>query len=277
MKTLFAALLLSISANSFADNNTFRLSAPFKGLYINASADGTNNNGQDGSISEPENPECDNPENIGSSHIDGQCSGKIIVDNKMLRQLVESEGDYSDETIYTGQVTDMSNLFSSRNPIYSISRWDTSNVTNMSQMFYRSNPIYDITEWDTSNVTNMYQMFAYSGIFNQDISGWDVSKVTSMESMFNRATDFNHDIGNWDTSKVTNFNYMFYRARGFNQDIGNWNVSNATNMGYMFNDANAFSADLSNWCVTKFNSEPPYFSLNSALTTENKPLWGTCP
>lgn len=199
MKTLFLAVLLSISANSFADNTTFRLSAPFKGLYINYSADGTLNNGQGGSIPEHENPECDNPENIGYSDFTGQCGGKIIVDNEMLRQLVESEGDYSDETIYTGQVTDISALFSSRTPIHSISGWDTSNVTDMSYTFSRSNPPYDITKWDTSSVTNMTQMFSYAYGFNQDISDWDTSNVTSMLSMFNRATDFNQNISQWDT------------------------------------------------------------------------------
>jgi|TARA_Y100000389_G_scaffold165397_1_gene169577 hypothetical protein len=31
------------------------------------------------------------------------------------------------------------------------------------------------------------------------------------------------------------------------------------------------------WCVTNFASEPEEFSAGSALTEDNKPLWGTCP
>ena len=38
-----------------------------------------------------------------------------------------------------------------------------------------------------------------------------------------------------------------------------------------------FNQDLSNWCVTNITSEPSGFATSSPLTTENKPVWGTCP
>jgi hypothetical protein len=48
-------------------------------------------------------------------------------------------------------------------------------------------------------------------------------------------------------------------------------------MGFMFNAATLFNQDLTNWCVTNITSEPSGFSYTSALTTANKPVWGTCP
>ena len=48
-------------------------------------------------------------------------------------------------------------------------------------------------------------------------------------------------------------------------------------MNDMFRDATLFNQDLSGWCVSNISSEPENFSLNSALSNENKPVWGTCP
>ena len=35
--------------------------------------------------------------------------------------------------------------------------------------------------------------------------------------------------------------------------------------------------NLTSWCVTTITSEPNLFSTDSALTSANKPDWGTCP
>ena len=135
----------------------------------------------------------------------------------------------------------------------------------------------DISNWDVSNVTNMGYMFNSATSFNQDISSWDVSSVTKMRFMFYSASSFNQDIGNWDLSSVTDVERMFGDASSFNGDISSWDVSNVTNMGYMFYSAYDFNQDISGWCVRNIFSEPTGFSINSSLSEDNKPVWGTCP
>lgn len=199
-------------------------------------------------------------------------------------------------------LTDMSNLFENKTTFNSdISNWDVSSVTNMSRMFsgassfnqpigswnvsnvtsmismFRDTPFnQDISSWDVSKVTNMSNMFRSSN-FNQPLNSWDVSSVIDMGFMFYLATSFNGNISSWDVSSVTNMGSMFYGAASFNQDIGSWNTSNVLTMGSMFRGTTIFNQDLTNWCVFYITSEPFNFSLDSALTTGNKPVWGTCP
>jgi surface protein len=186
---------------------------------------------------------------------------------------------------------------------YDIGGWDVSNVTNMWGTFTGATSFnQDISGWDVSNVTNMLNMFTGATSFNQDISGWDVSSVQNMSFMFDGATSFNQPIGAWDTSNALSMSYMFSSASAFNQDIGAWDTSKVyymngmfqaainfnqdigawktaavEEMQFMFSGASAFNQDLSNWCVGYFQSEPSSFATGSALTTENKPVWGTCP
>jgi|TARA_B110000093_G_scaffold152662_1_gene167877 surface protein len=70
---------------------------------------------------------------------------------------------------------------------------------------------------------------------------------------------------------------MFKSATVLNQNIGSWNTSNANEMSYIFYFAQIFNQDLSGWCVTKIASEQTGFAISSALTNNNKPIWGTCP
>lgn len=183
----------------------------------------------------------------------------------------------------TGNVSDMSLMFySAYNFNQNIGSWNTSNVSNMRGMFYDVTSFnQDIGSWNTSNVTDMYLMFYNASSFNQDLHFWDTRNVTDMSWMFTNATAFNGNISTWNTSNVTNMALMFagpfLGTTLFNGNIGSWNTGNVSNMYGMFNSATSFNQDLSHWCVTNIVSEPVAFSVGSALTTGNKPVWGTCP
>ena len=215
-----------------------------------------------------------------------------------------------------GNVTNMTYMFLGCNDFnQNIGGWDVSNVTKMTGMFIEAFKFnQNISEWDVSNVEYMDTMFQNADSFNQSIVSWDVSNVKTMTSMFSEidcvttlgesipnCTGFDQNIGDWDVSNVRDMRYMFkkniffnkdigdwnvsnveimnymFSGTPFNQDIGDWDVSNVTQMGWMFNNAQEFNQDLTKWCVTNITSEPNDFSVSSALTQVNKPLWGTCP
>jgi len=179
----------------------------------------------------------------------------------------------------TSSVTDMEGVFNgATNFNQNIGSWNTSNVTDMQNMFANATAFnQNIGIWDTSNVTNMFSMFSNAAAFNQNIGGWDMSNVTNMGSMFSGATAFNQDIGSWDTFSVTSMGAMFNNATAFNQNIGGWDTSSVSLMNFMFNGATAFNQNLTGWCVGNFQAEPVDFATSSALTSGNKPVWGTCP
>ena len=101
--------------------------------------------------------------------------------------------------------------------------------------------------------------------------------VTNISGILEGASSFNGNISLWNVSKVTNMSNAFKSATVFNQDIGLWQVSNVTNMNGMFNLATNFNQNLTNWCVTNITSAPANFSVGSALSASNIPIWGTCP
>jgi len=264
---------------------------------------------------------CYDPNNIGKVGTGPECNGMLIVDRGMLTSAVGNgyqithEGTVftladSEHKVFTGQVTDMSFLFSWTDFNGNIAYWNTSNVTNMSAMFSAAFSFNQpIGTWNTSKVTNMSEMFSNAQAFNQNISSWNTSKVTNMSYMFGAATSFNQPIGSWDTSSVTDMSSMFSGTAAFkspfNQPIGNWNVSKVRNMSNMFENASAFNQAISNWDVsavtnmdnmfiyaTAFNGDlscwnvqhispsgPTWFSYGSPLDSKAqfKPKWGQEP
>ena len=136
---------------------------------------------------------------------------------------------------------------------------------------------YENYRLDISNVLDMWGIFWDAISFNQDIGNWNISNLNKMRQMFDGATSFNQDIGDWNTFNVEDMAEMFSGASAFNQNIGNWNTSNVNNMSSMFKDAIVFNQDISNWCVKNILTEPPDFSVNSPLISDNKPQWATCP
>jgi len=223
------------------------------------------------------------------TNMSGMFSGDLLEPSSPFNQPI---GDWD-----VGNVTDMSNMFSGTPFNQPIGNWDISNVINMRFMFSNSQFNQPIGDWDVSNVTNMSGMF-FGTPFNQPIGNWDVSSVTIMSQMFDitpfnqpignwdvgnvrnmlqmfSRSPFNQPIGDWDVSQVTEMSNMFTRSQ-FNQPIGEWDVSNVKNMRGIFGDS-PFNQNISDWCVWRIETEPFQFSLNSPLTPQNKPKWGTCP
>jgi surface protein len=170
-------------------------------------------------------------------------------------------------------VTNMTQMFSNSQFNQPIGNWDVTSVTVMTAMFNNSLFNQDIGNWNVRNVKDMDMMFNDSP-FNQEIGNWNVSSVTNMAAMFS-STPFNKPIGNWDVSRVVEMRDMFSNSQ-FNQPIENWDVSKLINMLRMFQNSQ-FNQNISSWCVSNLNSEPENFSTSSPLTSENKPVWGTCP
>ena len=180
----------------------------------------------------------------------------------------------------TANVVNMSNMFykaeSFNKPLDS---WDVQNVNNMSAMFqdaYIFNQ--NIDDWNTSNVSNMFSLFRRAVAFNQPLNNWNLEQVTTIERMFYDSYAFNQPLSNWNTSNISNMNNVFTNTQNFNQDISNWDTSNVTSFDEMFDNASAFNQNLSSWCVSKITTTPTNFAgRNALLSTENMPIWGTCP
>jgi uncharacterized repeat protein (TIGR02543 family) len=171
------------------------------------------------------------------------------------------------------KVTNMRFMFANSPFNHPLGNWDVSKVNTMEFLFSGTSFNHPLGNWDVSNVTNMHGMFAGTP-FNHSIENWDVSNVRNMNAMFT-GTPFNHSIENWDVSNVMDMREMF-NVSSFNQPLGKWDVSNVRFMGFMFN-MTPFNQDISNWCVIYITSEPEFFSNNAPLTSEKKPVWGSCP
>ena len=186
----------------------------------------------------------------------------------LVDELIEERGNEADlNDIYTGDITDMSELFKYRSGFNGdkfngdISGWDGSNVENMYHMFFGCWEFNgDISQWDVSNVKDTHGMFGGCKSFNQDISGWDVSSVEDMSAMFTCCYIFNQDISGWDVSNVENMEKMFSRCEKFNQDLSGWDVSNVENMSYMFSYCSSFNQDISCWDVSKVKNMSAMFA-----------------
>lgn len=156
-----------------------------------------------------------------------------------------------------------------------INNWDVSNVENMRGLFYDAQSFNQpIGSWDVSNARNMRDTFRRTFSFNQPLGSWDVSNVENMDNMFFLANVFNQNLNTWNTSSVERMNSMFRSASSFFQPIGDWDTSLVITMDRMFRDASSFNQDISCWNVTLL-SEPLEFSVNSPLSSQNTPLWGT--
>ena len=182
----------------------------------------------------------------------------------------------------TSNVENMAIMFNNNSSFQQdLNSWDTSSVADMSSMFRNSTYNGNISNWNVANVETMSFMF-YESEFVGDLSQWNTSSLIYMRQIFagseNKSTNFNSDISGWNVSNVEDMRGSFYYNTSFNQDIGSWDVSSVLYMQNMFQEAASFNQDLSGWCVQNFyNGLPNAFATGSSLTTENLPVWGTCP
>jgi len=279
MKKLIIIGLSLLSINTFAQDYVY------KGLN-NVEAKIGLSSEENTETSETVSADCYDPANIGQRISAQGCDGLLIVDNNILYNLSlgnsyttsdnEIINSYADNNIFTGQVTNMNNLFYNKSVLYPISGWNVSNVKTMSNIFRNSNFNQNINSWDVSNVTSLIYAFSEATNFNQPLNNWDVSNVTNMLDLFSYATNFNQPLNNWNVENVTNMNNLFLGATNFNQPLNNWNTSNAINMITMFKDAASFYQDISSWCVENIEYRPSAFDANSMLRYRDdfKPKWG---
>lgn len=308
---LIIIFLIGIISNSALSNISGIYQLPLSNLSLNLKEENDDSNANlnidansGGSSNEVLYPSCYDPLNVGNIGTVGVCLDLLIVDNQLIKDVVLQNGIFSDvnltrtdwsvSDLFTGQVTDMSNLFfnfvdgSLINDLNSedIGYWDTSRVTNMDLLFVQSNYNKDLSSWDTSNVTSMVATFAFSA-FNQPINNWDVSSVTEMSLIFYQNETFNQPLSNWDVSNVVNDVYvgglkdsMFKLATAFNQDISMWNVSKMKSLSEMFVGATSFNQDLSSWTPDSYPPVPySDFSASSHIEFANiklkHPTWKT--
>ena len=236
---------------------------------------------------DPQN--CFKKEYIETIGYAGECKGKLIVNEEILRALVNEEykgkiiknngflfkviTNYDDDNIFTGQVTDMSSLFLNKEVDYSIEDWNTSNVTNMRYMFAVNefkNPAANsaMPGFEMERFTEKDLELVVTSELKENIGNWDVSKVIDMSSMFS-GRQFNRPLNNWDVSKVTDMSYMFYDNKKFNRPLNNWNVSNVKNMSCMFVRTIEFNHPLNNWDVSKVTDMS---GMLAAAESFNQPL-----
>lgn len=119
------------------------------------------------------------------------CEGMLIVDDTMLRSAASpaAGGDASfaltgpDAQTYTFD-EDARNLF-------------TGQVTDLSDLFAVTGFDGDVGYWATSRVTTMAGLARSASQFNADIGGWDTSGVLDLARAFEAATSFNQDLSGW--------------------------------------------------------------------------------
>ena len=226
---------------------------------------------------------CSKSEDIESPpSITFENSGKIYFENNICKcpQATIGDQDKIEGIVYTAVNNASIRIELSKGNIYLCTTLvtDMSGTSNPLANFFNDNSFNgNIGFWDVSNVTNMDGMFFNAESFNRDITHWDTSNVENMGSLFKNASSFNQDISNWDTSKVTKMLDLFALAKAFDQNIGKWDTSSATIMDGMFREAILFNQDLSSWCVKNIDLLPENFALESGLSEEHFPVWGTCP
>lgn len=119
------------------------------------------------------------------------CEGMLIVDDAMLRAAGSPEAGGDGSFAVTGPDAQVYTFADSERDLF------TGQVTDMSDLFALTSFSGDVGYWSTSGVTRMDRLARSAALFNPPIGGWDVSRVTGMTGMFDGAPDFNRDLSAW--------------------------------------------------------------------------------
>lgn len=123
--------------------------------------------------------------------------------------------------------------------------------------------------FDNIRFTNQDLLTKVPSVLNKSIV--DLSRMFLGCSLLNDPV-----IGFWDTSDVVYASATFSRCINLNIPLY-WDTSSMLNMiGFLFR-ASSFKQDLSNFCVGLIFEEPEDFAINTPMTSDLKPKWGTCP
>lgn len=125
------------------------------------------------------------------------------------------------EMLNTGNITDMSYMFSACSKLTSIPQLDTSNVTNMEWFCTFNTKVKFIPRLDTSNVTNMNAAFQYCGMV--DFPTIITSKVMNIGGAFLSCSSLKNLGGFVDMGKAFNNGQMFSFQNSYltNQSVQN--------------------------------------------------------
>ena len=125
------------------------------------------------------------------------CEGMLIVDDAMLRAAGSPEAGGDGSFAITGLDAEIYTFADSDRDLF------TGQVTNLSDLFALTTFSGDIGYWSTSSVTRMDGLARSASLFNAPIGGWDTSRVTTMSRMFDGAADFNRDLSGWCVPLIT--------------------------------------------------------------------------
>ena len=144
----------------------------------------------------------------------------------------------------TSEATSMKGMFTSDADflllyqIKGLETLDTGNVTDMSAMFSKTNiQQIDISMWNTSKVTKMDNMFQTCGsLMSANLSGLDTGNLTNMKGMFGNCMELNDvNLTGWNTSKVENMSQLFTGNSGIREiDISSFTKNSLTEISAMF-------------------------------------------
>jgi len=141
------------------------------------------------------------------------CEGMLIVDDALLRSAAAPAAGGDGSFALTGPDAQVYGFGDGSRTVF------TGQVTDMSDLFEGSLFNGDLSHWVTGRVTDMSDMFRAASLFNRDLGGWDTGQVSDMSRMFEGAADFNQDLSGWCVPLIAE------APTGFDAGASSWTLS----------------------------------------------------